>query len=353
MMRGYGVLRRLLGEPARDFRQLAVVHQVLAPAETLAYAPPRLPPGHLDRIVAGWEDEPREQVIGRLTRHELTHDATEAYTLHDVALLGDRLYGAGMRHSLHRGRMPWPHEMAIFSEVVMAASYPGSRWFGHLIHDDFPTQLLARELGTPVAQARPPYSEEAAFRQVFGVPSPRIVKGFFACRCTILVDYAQNASKRARYARMRARVERPAHRGKPVYVRRGGGELRRIQEESELVRALEARGFEVLDNRRDSVERMCAVCSQASQIVTVDGSHAAPCVFLAPAGAELLDISPPDRVSDTMIDVAGAAGLLKALYVGRPGASSSRGRAESAGSLTFSVDLPELLRFIDQSPARV
>ncbi|MFM2417325.1 MAG: hypothetical protein RL385_2048 [Pseudomonadota bacterium] len=333
--------RRALRLGAPSMQSLAVSRVVLSPTETLPYTPPRMRSAHLMRITGGFEGEPAADVATRLIRKTWSHAATEAFTVENVTLLGKKLHAGRATFDLDRGRWPWPHEVAQFDHVVLAATYAGAHWFGHCIHDDLPLALLARELGPPVAQAREPYRDEQAYRDAFGIPHVRALPGFFARRCTFLVDYSQNASKRARYARMRKNLSVPKEPRVRVYIKRAGGGDRSLRNEPALIEALQKRGFVLLDNGSDTPARMIEVCARASQVVCVDGSHAAPAMLIAPPGSEFIDICPPQRVTETMVHIAQAAGMRSAIYVGEHGANDG----------SFSVALDDLLGFIDEGAA--
>lgn len=299
-------LRRLLRRPLAEPDEVAIAREVLSPEETRPHTPPRMVRGHLERIKSGWDGEDAGVLIQRMFSAERQHAATVAYTLQDVVLVGPRLLSGRAYVDLCRGNSPGLREVADFDEVTLASCWTGARWFGHCIHDEFPLQLLAAELGNPVAHARPPYRDEPAYRDVFGIPAPRTTPGFYARRCRVIQDFAQNASKRARYAQMRANVARVNAPSVRVYIQRDGGERRQLKDEERLMESLASRGFVILNNGRDSVAHIADVCSRAEQIVTVDGSHAAPALLLAPHGAELVVISPPDRVTDIMLEIGEA-----------------------------------------------
>jgi capsular polysaccharide biosynthesis protein len=166
-----------------------------------------------------------------------------------------------------------------------------------------------------------------------------VLSSFFARRCTVLVDHAQGADKRRRYAAMRARVPRAAGPRTRVYVRRTGGDRRVLREEEALIAALERRGFVVLVKGVDPVERVVDLCSRAEQIVGLDGSHLAPCLLIAPEGAELVTVVRPGRVSLALYEFAQAAGIRTAVYV-------SDGEAAVGREEELSVDVDALLRFV-------
>lgn len=314
---------------------------MISPSETRPYVRPRMIESHIERMRASAAQEPIGELIARLKRDEWSHDATVAYTLQDVALVGSRLYaGAGSTSNidLDKGRWPSLCEVPHLDTVALGTTYAGTRWFGHVLQDEFPLQLLASEHGTLVGHARQAYRDEASLRAAFGVPEPRVLPGFVARRCTVFVDYAQNASKRARYAHMRKQLPASSETGARVYIQRAGGNARALREEGLLMERLVERGFTVLNNGRDSPERMLGLLSGASQMVSVDGSHAAVAMLSMPVGSETCWVLPPQRCTDTMENVSQSAGLQTALFIGE--------RGDAAGS--FSVDVDELLNFVDE-----
>lgn len=306
---------RLSGRRPRSLEAAAAARCTLAPAEEAIRIPPRMLEGHLDRIRGGAEGEPPGEAIEQLCRRWVRHEATTMCVLENVVLLGSRLYAGDATADLFRGEEFGPNDIAELDEVVLASTHAGARWFGHLIHDEFPLQLLASELGHPIAHARPLYPHEPDYRAIFGVRRPPTVAGFFARRCITLVDHAQNASKRARYAKMRSRVVRPPGPATRVFVRRSGGARRVIANEVALVERLVREGFEVVEKGIDPVDRVVDLCARAERIVGLDGSHMAPCVMVAPTDADIVTILPPDRVSAVLLDVASAVDLGTATYI--------------------------------------
>ncbi len=330
-------VRRLLQRPGTDLRAVASERIVLSPAERQEVVPPRLPAGHLERAIEGWGGEPAQTVVERLKRSEILHEATEALVLDDATLLGAHLFAGACREDLLRGEPPGPHDVVELDEVVMASTWSGARWFGHFVHDELPLQLLAPELGRAVATDRPTYRDEPSLRRLFGVPAPEIVRGFRARRCTVLIDHAQNASKRARYQRMHGHVQRSPGPPLRVYLQRTAGDPRELLGEASLLERLVRSGFTVIRAGEVPVDSLIALCSRAEQIVSVDGSHLAPALFAAPRNAELINLLPPARMTTVATDIARAAGLAAAVFIGSPGPDRD----------TFAVDADELLRFID------
>lgn len=329
--------RVVKGSPP-SLAEVASARCLLSPAEPAPRTPPRMVDGHLERIRSGAEGEPAPQAIEQLTRRQVVHDPTTMLVLEDVALVGHRLFVGRASMDLFRGSHEG--EFVERDEVVLASTHAGSRWFGHFVHDELPLQLLAETLGPPIAHERPLYPHEPDYRAVFRVRRPPSARGFVARRCLVLIDHAQNESKRARYARMRMSLSTVRGPSTRVYVRRSGGARRVLANEEQLIDRLLRNGFTVLEKGIDPVERVVDLCTRAEQIVGLDGSHMAPCVLLAPDGAEIATIVPPDRVSAVLLDVAAATGHRTATYI-----------AEGSLEGDLFVDPDALIRHLDESRA--
>lgn len=309
----YGL--RVLGG-ARVLRDAAVTIEVLSPAESTTVTPVRMPEGHIERVSGGAvPGEAPAVIIKRLRATVQEHAPTESITIRDAVVWGRNLFGGGTKHDLYRSDPVRLRDMESLHDVTLAATYAGTRWWGHFIHDDLPQELLATSLQTSViTHARPTFADEPGYRDVFRIAKPRVVPAVIADRCTLLVDYSQNASKRSRYATMRAQVPRAVGDATRVYVRRMGGAKRHLHGEDELVDALAQRGYVIMTNA-DAVGKLVNVCTRAVQLVAIDGSHIAPLMFLMREGAELVTIIPTARVSTVLSDVARANNLRAAMFV--------------------------------------
>jgi len=321
---------RVLGRSFRSFQDSARDRFAICAAETETVKPPRI--RNAERIVDGRSNS---GVRAYLEQTAVEHAATEAFVLRNVALVGNRLYTGASNLHLWRSesKRAGVTEVEELADVVFASTYSGARWFGHFIHDELPLQMLAPALGAPVANARPIYEQEPAYRSIFGVAPPARRRAFFARRCTVLEDYAQNSSKRARYRRMQSNVRRALGSPTRVYARRVGGRARTMRDEDRVAAALSRLGFEIISNA-DPIERIVDACTRAVQLVSTDSSHVAPMLFLMPRGGEFVQVNAPVMTTN-LLDVARALGHRTAVYVGQ-------GVREE-----FGVDLNELAGFVE------
>src|ERR1700748_2565787 len=89
-----------------DFRSVAVSHVVLCPAETVVAPPAIYLEGDLDNVIAVQADTNLQLEMTRLRGGPRNHEATIAYTLHDVEFLPSGLYKGAMRHVVRQTRDP-------------------------------------------------------------------------------------------------------------------------------------------------------------------------------------------------------------------------------------------------------
>jgi hypothetical protein len=307
---------------------------------------PIILPRHLDRIRAGFEGRSALEVRSRINTRRHRAVPTRALILKDVLLFDGAFYCGMHKEDLFRGRgfksTLFSQPAAEMDRAVWATSYAGARWFGHFLHDDLPLEVLASGLGPMVGHARPPYRHEAGWRKALDLPGPDLYGALRVRELTVLDDVGQTRGKRRRYAALRSRLAgRKGAADRVVLLRgSGGGEERRIQDEALLWERLRGEGFAILDTSVLSVDELLEKCAGASVVVSVEGSHAAPAFYLARAGATLVFLYPPSRVSSLMPQLSSFFGLRAAMFVGEPVDDSP---------FVFKVDPDELLRLIDQA----
>jgi hypothetical protein len=273
---------------------------------------------------------------------------TRAYLLRDALLIDRNIYSGLHKQDLCRG----PGSIAALTreragtldQAVLASCYSGTRWFGHFLHDELPLQMLARTLGTAVCHARPEYRHERAWRSLLEVDRPADYGLLHVRRLIVIDDIGQNHGKRERYQTLRARLSDLPAGYERVYLRRSTteGECRAPVNVAAIEDCLTREGFAIVDTAADTPQEIVRKCAGASVIVSLEGSHAVPALFLARAGACVLFICPPRRVDFILAQIAGFFGLRGALFIGEPVANSEE---------SFSVDPDELAHAIDGATA--
>src|SRR4051812_20116375 len=89
--------------------------------------------------------------------------------------------------------------------------------------------------------------------------------------------------------RIMARCDGPGPQADRIYVTRRGEHLRRVENEDEVVGALEAFGFEVVDPVRLSFRDQVRLFSRCRALVCVHGAGLTNCMFM-PEGARVLEL---------------------------------------------------------------
>ncbi len=178
---------------------------------------------------------------------------------------------------------------------------------------------------------------------MLGVPAPPAYAAVRARKLIWVDDCGQNLAKRSRYQSLRSRVTGFANGHDRVFLRRNPfpvGEVRRIVNGAEVEDRLVREGFHIVDTGQVTVDEMLTRCMNASMVVSVEGSHAAPAYYFARRGACLLSLYPPRRVSVLMPRLASFYGQVGAMFVGEPSAE---------GDSDFYVNPDELIREIDRA----
>ena len=314
----------------------------LAPATRTVSPPALYQPADLDRItgvgsgIRNVESE-RRRVLGGMVENA----ATVAYELRDVVISGTQVFtwqtylqvGTDQAPIVARARAPH------FDQASMASSWIGCRYFGHWLMDDLPRQLAVQALAPPLSVLTKPTPSQGAYADQLDLVIPAVDEARVS-RLIVIDDHGQNADKRTRYARLRARARQrfPDAGGRRVMLMRGAtGKRRMLLNEAALAAALEARSFVILDPSRCSVAQILATCVDAALVVGVEGSQILNGAMWARTGGTVLTIQPPHRFELIIKDLCDAIGLRYAFVVG-----------ERRGETDFDVSVDHVLRMVDR-----
>ena len=345
---GYKI-RRGLGAQALSRADVAARESILAPGIDEPAVRPKILDHHLQRIQNGDMGRNAQEVIANINAARHCAEPTRALVFKDVVLFNRAFYCGMHKEDLYRSMGFWPSLLVEpagdLDSAVLGTSYAGARWYGHFLHDELPMQELAAQIGSMVGHARPAYGHEPGWRSLLQTPSPACYGALRVRELTWIDDLGQNPDKRRRYAAMRARIAGALGKNERVFLMRGrsGGEERRIQNEEEVHQRLAREGFQLVDTSTAGVDEIVKRCGGASLVVSVDGSHAAPALYLAREGAVFLTLYPPSRVSVIMPQLGTFFGLQAAMFVGE---------AVSDAPSVFRIDPDELLSFVDQISGR-
>ena len=338
-------IRRLLAGRHIDIRELASRSWTLCPIESARSPPAIYLPGAMDKIIAlsPWRSRIVEDGMVRGGPGE--HAASSGHLLENVDLVGPCLYagaakgqpGYGPEPRLIQGLGPRQD----LADAHLITGYTGSRFFGTLMLDDFPLALLPGTLDSCITMTSQPYAHEAGYRRLFALPAAQHVLRGRIRRLVIYTDFAQNSLKEKRYRTLRDNLRKAlsgsAVRPAPgIYIRRGiEGERRILVNESAVERALEERGFRVIDLTCMDAETIARESLDARIVVGVEGSHLSHGIFSAHDAATFLVLQPPQRFAMAYKEFTDRMDMRFAFLVGDP----------DPGGFTVSID--ELQRLLD------
>jgi capsular polysaccharide biosynthesis protein len=262
-------------------------------------------------------------------------------------LLDGSLYAGGYRHELRhanqRRRIGFNPSGAAaeIERAAMVSTCAGTTWWGHWVEDEVPMQMLAEKFAAPVAFNRPEYRDECAYRQVFGIAEPKRLDVAHFHELLLLEDFAQNPNKTKRYRALRHRLARLPAGHERVYLRRGSTGVRRsLVNEAEVMQRLEGLGFKTVDVATNSAQDIIKSCRGAEVVVSIEGSHLAPLLYLMGDFATLVILNPPHQVHTTVADIGVFCGLTSGMFVCEP---------EGDTRTDFRADQDELARFIEDA----
>jgi len=290
-------LRAKLGR-AGPLVERALEIREIEPATTWECEPPIALPGELDRVRDYFGSA--EDQLPRLMARSRAEGPTLSYRFRD-ALLADFTVYSGDRYLVVRSGSKRPvltRTPKYFEEAQLCSTNCTETYFGHLLRDGLPLELLANQRDMPgLTFEHRPWAHELEYRLLLGLPSNSVSH---ACVGTLwLVDErALNAGWASRFGtlrdRLRAAVEPSGN--KHIFVRRGrAGETRNLVNEDEISKRLIASGFSEIAPEGMSAAAIASALRDAEVVVTVEGSAQNHALLAMPSGAALITIQPPNR----------------------------------------------------------
>ncbi len=340
----YGVARAA-GRSYVQLAQAATRSYTLCDAAEVPAITPFVWESHVPRIRGAAQYTAEHTITHFLRRKMFVFRPVVAHWLHDATLLDGSVYCRGYRHDLRAfnarkriGLNPMGPAAEI-DEAALASTSLGSTWWGHWLEDDLPLQLLAEPFAPAVGHRRALYRHEAAFREALSVVAPARYGAAVFRKLLVIDDAGQNPDKTRRYHMLRARISLLPKGHDRVFLSRGASGARRILVNEADVRArLEAQGFTTVDVASSTAQQLMAACSGASVVVSVEGSHLAPLLYLMADFSTMVILNPPHQVQTTVATVALFCSITSGLFICEPCGDSRT---------DFAADPEELLRFID------
>jgi len=316
-------IRKLLGRPEPDFIAGAVESWQEAPSGTVHVQPALFLPGQVERIRASVFATLADTVTALTQEGEVREGATLGWRFRDVDLVDGVLYGDGAEMHLRnrRNRTGLAFRPRVSASGALYETWNTNRWFGSWLMDGLVSWPLAERTGQPLSMtpAPSPSSHAARYEELLGVTPQRLPPEVHFDELVLFSDLSNNPDKWRRQAELRERLlagRNPAPVPGVFLLRGTGGDLRLLKNERELAEKLAAeRGFRVIDPLASTVDELIEACGAARAIVGVEGSHLVHGIIVAPPGAAILPIQPPDRVAATLKQLSDRLGQRYGLVV--------------------------------------
>ncbi len=338
--------RRLLAGKYQHIHDLAHHVDIISPEETTQTPAAIYPDGALDKIkgLSPWRNWDGELAL--INGGAVTHAAARAFSFENATVSGPYVYKGAARHYAGYGKAGvWDRTGAATLDIpdaTLVSCISGSAFFGPLLKDSFPQEVLAGENANKIAMQTKAYRHESGYRQLLGLPAPRTVHRARIGRLTFYEDFGQTASRAARYKvlhdRLRHNLElNGGHRPTGVYLKRGAtGESRILTNEDALENHLITQRFDVVEPAILDAQEIARRTLDAPLVISVEGSHMAHVVYSMHAKGTMLVLQPPNRFAMAFKEFTDRFGMTFAFVVGR----------QTEGG--FDVDIDELQRLIDQ-----
>jgi hypothetical protein len=342
----YGA-KRMAGRPYVPLSEAADRSVTLCDGAAIDALNPLVWDEHLPRIRGAAQFSVEHTITRFLKRKTFDFRPVVAHWLRDAALLDGSVYCRGYRHDVRsfaarkRIGLGLSGPAADVDTAALVSTSLGSTWWGHWLEDDVPLQLLTEPFAPAVGHRRPPYRHEARFQNLLGVVEPARYGAAVFRELMVVDDAGQNPDKTRRYHMLRARASHLPKGHDRVFLSRGASGARRILvNEAEIRTRLEGQGFHTVDVATCTAEDLIAACRGASLIVSVEGSHLAPLLYLMADFSTMVILNPPYQVQTTVAVVALFCSIASGLFICEPHGHSRT---------DFVADPDELLRFIDAS----
>lgn len=329
---------KLLGKASVETRATEIVERAPALAR---WQPAAIAlPDEFDRVTAVQEETTLEEEMSRLRAGTRQHGATVAYRL-DNALVGcGTVYFDGGYHIIDKRATyrTLPRAIEHYAQAQICTNPVVERYFGHWVRNGSLLELLAEQRSMPaLTHTGKPWPHEPGYRALLELPANPVVHARIN-QLWMIDDRGINDGWIARFEELRKRARRMAKTDGPkrVMLRRGKlGVPREMINRPNVIDALVARGFEIMDPEALSVVEITEKLAHAEIAVFVEGSVQSHCLLAMPGGSALLAIQPSNRFNSHAKIYADALGMHWGYVV-----------AEAEGS-SFRLPIDRLLHTLD------
>lgn len=304
---------------------------------------------HLKRIRGASSYGPEQVIKNDLCRKVFEFKEVNGYWLKGVTLLDGSLYATRYRHELRniyeRSRLGMNINLDVkeVQEAGLVSTCAGSTWWGHWVEDEAPLQMLVERFSSPLAFNRKQYRDENLYRQIFGLKEPMRLDSSYLHNLILIDEFAQNPNKTKRYKAIRERVQVLPKGYERIYLRRGNtGAARILVNEDDVMFRLNSLGFIEVDVEKLTAAEIVDRCNGAAVVVSVEGSHLAPLLYLTKNQGLLIILNPPYQVHTTVADIGVFCGISSAMFICEP---------EGDSRTHFYADPVELVEFVEDAIA--
>lgn len=339
------MLYRLVRGGYADFMSLAKEKWTLCPEEFHDSPKAVYLDGAVDKIktLSPWRHWQQEQMLIR--GGPVKNNPTTGHLFEGVRIIDAYMYsGAAVSNP---GYGPQRVIMSddrhqILEKATLVTTWSGSRYFGCLLLDDFPLELIEQDNRENIGMVCKAYGHEAGYRRILGLEQTPIVKNVYVRKLTIYIDSTNNSHKAARYKALRRTLRHnlvcDSESSNPgVYLKRGAtGEQRILENEQEVEAMLTKIGFDVVEPAILTVDEIARKTMNAKIVVSIEGSHLSHVLYTMADGGAFIVIQPPDRFAMVYKEFTDCLGMKYAFLVGD---ESNKG---------FKIELDDLKRIIDR-----
>ena len=323
MLRRY-LLRLIQGRT--EFLDTAISSSVIEPERRIKLPPAVFNEGEFEKVGAfsPWREKEVEQLLA--SGGNWLCKSIVAHTLQNVSISNGFLYkdnasidlGCSKEHILtpnHR-----PKERIDSASIV--STWSGNNFFGSLLLDDYPLELLTSDPAQNLRVMGKEYSHDPGYRKLLGLEKTRVTENAHVGQLVVYDDPTISRSKSARYHELRKRLRSSlsiprVQRKKIVYLKRGfDGEQREIWNVEEFENSLLAANCEIINTGAMSPSEIARQSMGADIIIGIEGSHLSHGIFTMSENGTLLVIQPPDRFAMVYKEFTDCMNMTFAFLVG-------------------------------------
>lgn len=326
-------VRRLIGPGTPET-------EVLQPSETVSVRPPAFLPGALDRVTATDENSTLSYHRQVAIETTVTHVPVLRHTYRN-ALVRRRGFATLRQHERY-GSGFGPGDLFGPVDRVPLLRYCHSwviwKYFGHWLTDAISAAMIDPGRGALWMPADPSWMHAPAYVRALDL-AVRPDAPVLADELIAYQDFGQGSHKARRYAQIRDLLQSRfgGDGSHSVYIRRNRtGAPRWIANDDELIEALLARSWRIIDIATASVEDLQHTLCRAEVVVSIDGSHIDHAHLSLRPGSTMVVLVPQDRFTLQHIGLARAHGV-------KPGFVVLEGTMQDG----YRLDINELLRTVD------